>query len=82
MRHQCACGNSLAAKKKTHITCGQCNRQYTITEARIIPLAPGLGDYIATLTHYTGIAWLTKRLTRGQCGCPARQKWLNSLWRR
>lgn len=39
----------------------------------------GLGDIIAIITRYTGIAWLTKRITRGQCGCPQRQQQLNEL---
>lgn len=63
----------------TYIKCGQCGREYTITESRLIPIVLGLGDYIALLTHYTGIAWLVKRLTRGKCGCTGRQEKLNGI---
>lgn len=56
------------------LKCPQCWR--TITNRSHV-LA--IGDIIATITHYTGIAWLTKRLTRGKCGCDKRQARLNTL---
>ena len=50
-----------------------------IKQAKDVVKHLGLGDVIALLTHYTGIAWLTKRLTRGSCGCDARQEKLNGI---
>lgn len=69
--------------------CKQCGKIHTRTARLILCICGnrirgdehslGLGDIIATITHYTGIAWLTKRLTRGKCGCDKRQARLNTL---
>lgn len=81
---QCQCGWHVfnVSSEDVVITCPVCNSAIhctaVSTKNRKRNHQPyGLGDYIALLTRYTGIAWLVTRITRGQCGCPGRQEKMN-----
>jgi hypothetical protein len=38
----------------------------------------GLGDLVAFITKYTGIAWIVKKMFGNECGCDERKdKWNN-----
>lgn len=39
----------------------------------------GLGDIIAFITRYTGIAWLMHLIFKKSCGCEERRKALNKI---
>lgn len=41
-----------------------------------------IGDWIATITKYTGIKWIVKKIYKDKdCGCDKRQETLNNLFR-
>jgi len=37
----------------------------------------GLGDTVKTITDFTGITRIVKKITGGDCRCNKRQEWLN-----
>ena len=41
-----------------------------------------LGDLIATITKYTGIKWIVKKIWGDDCGCDERQEALNNITRK
>lgn len=65
-------------------TCKNCDRTIIISPAikHFVcrcksPNTQRLGDRLAAIIHYTGLAWLIKHIVRGKCGCEKRQEQLN-----
>jgi len=40
-----------------------------------------LGDIVATITKYTGIAWVVKKIWGEDCGCEERKSFLNRIFK-
>lgn len=91
---QCKCGWQVFNLSPTEkvIECPRCNTDIVCSAGPSVPVvlhAYRLGNCISIITHYTGIAWLVRRVSRGNCGCEKRKELLNqfslpklSIWRR